>query len=302
MTPSILIVLAVLAVAIVLFVTEKLRVDMVALLVMLALALTGVLSGEEAIAGFSNEAVITIASVLVLSGGLLRTGVAHVIGRRVLRFAGTRPSRLVPILMMTVGLLSGVMNDIGVTALMLPVVLEIARRIGVSPSKLLMPLAFGSLLGGMTTLIGTAPNILIAGALADAGLEPFQMFDFTPVGLTALIVGVLYMSFVGRHLLPDRDPRRQAGREELGDLYELDKVLGVLTVPPESPLEGRTLGQSHLGHALGLNVVAVRRAGELQLAPRPEFRLQAGDELLTEGRFDRFEAQPPGDSRARHRA
>jgi di/tricarboxylate transporter len=275
MNPSILIVLAILAAAIALFVTERLRVDMVALLVMLALALTGV---------------ITIASVLVLSGGLLRTGVAHVIGRRVLRFAGSRPSRLVPILMMTVGLLSGVMNDIGVTALMLPVVLEIARRIDVSPSKLLMPLAFGSLLGGMTTLIGTAPNILIAGALTDAGLEPFEMFDFTPIGLAALVAGVVYMSLVGRHLLPDRDPRRDADHDDLGDLYELDKVLGVLTVPAGSPLEGRSLAESQLGHALGLNVVGVRRAGELHLAPQPDFQLRAADELLTEGRLDRFEA------------
>ena len=201
MNPSILIVLAILVVAVVLFVTEKLRVDLVALLVMLSLALTGVLEGEQAIAGFANEAVITIASVLILSGGLMRTGVAHIIGRKVLRYAGKEPARLVPVLMLTVGVLSGFMNDIGVTALMLPVVLEIARRIAISPSKLLMPLAFGSLLGGMTTLIGTAPNILIAGALAEHGLDPFGMFDFTPVGLAALVVGVVYMAFIGRHLL-----------------------------------------------------------------------------------------------------
>ncbi len=290
MTPSILIVLGILVGAIVLFVTEKLRADLVALLVMLALALSGVLTGDQAIAGFSNEAVITIASVLILSGGLMRSGVAHLIGRRVLRYAGRKPARLTPVLMMTVGLLSGIMNDIGITALMLPVVLEIARRIELAPSKLLMPLAFGSLLGGMTTLIGTSPNILIAGALADAGLEPFDMFDFTPVGLAALVVGVAYMSLWGRRLLPDRDPRRQAAQEELGDLYELDKVLASLTVPAGSPLEGRALAESQLGNALGLNVVAVRRGGELRLAPGPDFLLAAGDELLTEGRLDRFEA------------
>ena len=290
MSSSILIVLAVLAGAIVLFVTEKVRVDLVALMVMLALALTGILTGEEAIAGFSNEAVITIASVLVLSGGLMRTGVAHIIGRRVLRFGGRKPSRLTPSLMVTVGLLSGIMNDIAVTALMLPVVLEIARRIAISPSKLLMPLAFGSLLGGMTTLIGTAPNILITGALADAGFEPFGMFDFTPVGLTALVVGVLYMSFFGRRLLPDRDPRRQAEDEELGELYELDKVLGGLTIPTGSKLEGLPLADSQLGHALGLSVVGIRRRGELHLAPQSDYLLKGGDELLTEGRLDRFEA------------
>lgn len=289
MTLPILIVLGILIAAVVLFVTEAVRVDLVALMVMLSLALTGILSSEQAIAGFSNEAVVTIASVLVLSAGLMRTGVAHLIGRRVLRFAGRRPSRLIPVLMLTVGLLSGVMNDIGVAALMLPVVLEIARRIGVSPSKLLMPLAFGALLGGMTTLIGTAPNILITGALADAGMEPFGMFDFTPVGLIALGVGVLYMASIGRRLLPDRDPRLQAEREDVAELYELDKVLGALTVPAGSPLEERTLHKSRLGRALGLNVLAVRRAGKLHRAPGPDFELRAGDELLTEGRLDRFE-------------
>jgi di/tricarboxylate transporter len=287
---SILIVLAILVTAIVLFVTEKLRVDLVALLVMLSLALTGVLRGEQAIAGFSNEAVITIASVLILSGGLMRTGVAHLIGRNILRYAGRRPGRLIPVLMMTVGILSGFMNDIGVTALMLPVVLEIARRITISPSKLLMPLAFASLLGGMTTLIGTAPNILISGALLHHGFGAFDMFDFTPVGLAALVVGVLYMSFVGRHILPDRDPRRQAAEEDLESVYELDKVLGNLLVPEGSLLAGRSLAESRLGHALGLNVVAVRRERELVLAPGTDFILRSGDELLTEGPLDRFEA------------
>ena len=290
MSAPILIVLGVLIIAVVLFVTEKLRVDLVALLVMLSLAITGVLTGEEAIAGFSSEAVITIASVLVLSGGLMRTGVAHLIGGRVLRVAGRKPGRLVPVLMLTVGLLSGVMNDIGVAALMLPVVLEIARRIQLSPSKLLMPLAFASLLGGMTTLIGTAPNILISGALTEVGLEPFGMFDFTPVGLAALVVGILYMTLVGRHVLPDRDPRHQADRDELGDIYELEKVLCTLTVPDGSKLVGRTLAESRLGQALGLHVVAVRRGEELKLAPSPDFQIRAGDQLLSEGRLDRFEA------------
>ncbi len=289
MTPSILIVLGILSAAVLLFVTEALRVDLVALLVLLALGVSGILEPEQAIAGFSNEAVITIASVLILSGGLMRTGVAHRIGRQVLHVAGRSPTRLVPLLMITVGLLSGFMNDIGVTALMLPAVLEIARRIAVPPSKLLMPLAFGSLLGGMTTLIGTAPNILIASALRDAGYESFGMFDFTPLGLAALAVGVVYMSLVGRHLLPERDPRAQAAGNDLEEVYQLDKVLGALTVPEDSHLAGRSLAQSRLGHTLGLNVVAVKRAGQLHLAPGPDFVLRAQDELLTEGPLDRFE-------------
>lgn len=278
---------AIVIAAVILFVTEWLRADTVALLVMLALTLAGVLTGDQVIAGFSNEAVITIASVLVLSGGLMRTGVAHFIGERVLAAAGASAGKLTVVMMLTVGLLSGIMNDIGITALMLPVVLEMSRKISVSPSKLLMPLAFGSLLGGMTTLIGTAPNILVNGALEDAGHKPFSMFSFSPIGLTSLGVGVLYMCLFGRRLLPDRDLKAESA-PELESLYDLGSMIGSLTLPPDSALIGRTLKSTRLGHALGLHVIAVRRDGQLNLAPGSAFELQAGDELIVEGMLERF--------------
>ncbi len=290
---EIVFVLAVLIGAVVLFVTEKLRVDLVALLVLLSLAISGVIKHEEALLGFSNHAVIAIASVLVLSGGLQRTGVADLVGRQVMRLAGTDERRLIAVMMTTVGLLSGIMNDIGVTALMLPVVLDIARRLGRPPSKLLMPLAFGSLLGGMTTLIGTSPNILIAGALRDHGLRPFSMFDFTPVGLSALAVGIVYMLLWGRRLLPERDPGREsadAAERDLESVYELRKVLSTLTLPPGSALAGRTLAESRLGVALGLNVLAILRDGQRFLAPGPGTELAAGDALMVEGDRKRLEA------------
>ena len=280
----------ILAVAVVLFVTERIRVDLVALMVMLGLVVTGILDGEQAVMGFANEAVITIASVLVLSGALTRTGVAHFIGQRVLAASGDGVGRLVAVMMATVGLLSGIMNDIGITALMLPVVLDMARRTGTPPSKLLMPLAFGSLLGGMTTLIGTAPNILVNGALQDAGFEPFGMFSFTPVGLTALAVGIVYMTFLGRRLFPDRDPKKESTPADLGGLYDLRGLIGMLRAPDDSTLAGRTLQQSRLGQALGLNVVAVQRSGEMILAPGTDFVLSGGDELVVEGTLERFEA------------
>ncbi len=283
---EIILVLAVLIAAVVLFVTEKLRVDLVALLVLLTLAISGVIEHEDAILGFSNHAVIAIASVLVLSGGLQRTGVADLVGRQVMRLAGTGERRLIAVMMTTTGLLSGIMNDIGVTALLLPVVLDIARRLRRPPSKLLMPLAFGSLLGGMTTLIGTSPNILIAGALEDHGLEPFSMFDFTPVGLCALAVGVVYMVLWGHRLLPERDPGREsadAAERDYESIYELRKVLFTLTLPPSSALAGHTLAESRLGVALGLNVLAILRDGQRILAPGPSTRLAGGDALMVEG-------------------
>ena len=279
----------ILAAAVVLFVTERIRVDLVALMVMLGLVVTGILEGEQAIMGFANEAVITIASVLILSGALARTGVARFIGQRVLAASGKGVGRLTAVMMATVGLLSGIMNDIGITALMLPVVLDMARRIGTAPSKLLMPLAFGSLLGGMTTLIGTAPNILVNGALRDAGFEPFGMFSFTPVGLTALAAGVAYMTILGRRLLPNRDPKAESAPADLRGLYDLGGLIGMLRMPDDSTLAGRTLQQSRLGHALGLNVVAVQRSGQMILAPGTDFVLREGDEMVVEGPLGRFE-------------
>ena len=290
MNLEVLVVGGILAAAVVLFVTEKIRVDLVALMVMLGLVVTGILEGEEAIMGFANEAVITIASVLVLSGALARTGVARFIGQRVLAASGDGVGRLTAVMMATVGLLSGIMNDIGITALMLPVVLDMARRIGTPPSKLLMPLAFGSLLGGMTTLIGTAPNILVNGALRDAGFEPFGMFSFTPVGLTALAAGIVYMTFLGRRLFPNRDPKKESAPADLGGLYDLGGIVGMLKAPGNSTLAGKTLQQSRLGQALGLNVVAVQRSGQMILAPGTDFVLSEGDEMVVEGTLERFES------------
>lgn len=292
MTTEVLIVLAVTLGAILMFVTEWLRVDVTALLVLLSLTLLGIISYERALGGFSNEAVITIASVLVLSGGLTRTGVANIVGRRILSLAGGTESQLLFVMMLTVGLMSGIMNNIAVTALMLPVVVDIARRTRRAPSRLLMPLAFGSLLGGMSTLIGTSPNILIAGALADHGLDPFTLFDFTPVGLTALAVGTIYMVVIGRRLLPERDMAHQTtrgGPEELERAYQLPQILFTLQLPPDSELAGKSLADIRVRPALGLNVMAIVRDGTTHLAPGPDAVLRAGDKLVVEGTVERLE-------------
>jgi hypothetical protein len=237
-TPSILLVLAIVAAAVVLFVTEWVRYDLVALIVLLLLALTGLITSTEAIQGFSNPAVITIAAVLVLSGGLYRTGIAHFVGDHVLRLAGEGAGRLTLLLMVTAGLLSGIMNNIAVSALLIPVVLEISGRTGHAPSKLLIPLAFASLLGGMTTLIGTAPNILISGAAADAGLGAFGMFAYAPVGIAALVAGVAYMALIGRRLLPERrkDGDHRGISSGLWEQFELEETLFSLQLPTGSTL------------------------------------------------------------------
>lgn len=290
MTLEIAIVLSILAVSVLLFITEWIRMDVVALLVLGALAIGGLVTPEEALSGFSSPAVVTVWAVLILSGGLARTGVASLIGQRLMRLAGDSEVRLLVILMLTVGILSGFMNTIGVVSLFLPVVIDISRKMKQPPSKLLIPLAFAALLGGLNTLIGTPPNILIAEALKNAGLRPFSMFEFAPVGIAVLIVGTAYMALAGRRLLPLRDTTQlsRANGKDLKSVYELHERMVMVNLPKDSILHGRTLAESRLGSVLGLNVVAVIRNGQTQLSPEASFTLQSGDHLLVEGRLEQF--------------
>ncbi|WP_419949065.1 SLC13 family permease [Candidatus Palauibacter sp.] len=291
MNADVVIVLAIIAVAVVLFVTEWVRYDGVALMVLLALAISGVIPMSRAIEGFANPAVVTIAAVLVLSGGLYRTGVANLVGAQVMRLAGDSPIRVTALLMLTAGLMSGVMNNIAATALLLPVALDIARRLGMRASRLLIPLSFGALLGGMTTLIGTGPNILLSTVLERSGEGSFGLFSFTPVGAAALVLGVLYMVLAGRHFLPDRatEDDASAGGVDLRGRYALGETLFSLRIPEDSALDGRSLVQARLGRALGIDLLAVRRRGHLRRAPEPDFQLRGGDILICEGRADAVE-------------
>lgn len=264
--------------------------DLVGLMVMGSLAISGLITPTDALAGFSNPAVITVWAVLILSGGLARTGVASKLGKFFLQLAGDNEAKLLTIIMLTSGILSGFMNSIGVASLFLPVLIDISRRTKRPPSKLLIPLAFSALLGGLNTLIGTPPNILISEALSEAGLRSFQMFDFTPVGLAILVSGTLYMVLIGRHLLPNRDPSRELSRglPDVSDLYDFQERMVFIHLPANSSLNGKSLQESHFGSALELNVVTILRDQETILAPGPDFLLKSGDRLLVEGQLDRL--------------
>lgn len=291
MTLQIALVLTILIVAVVLFVTERLRVDVVALLVLVTLALTGLVTPIQAVSGFSSPAVITVWAVFILSGALSKTGIAGLIGHHVLRFAGYGQVRLLVVIMLTAGVMSAFMNNVGVAALMLPVVIDITRRTGHSPSKLLMPLAFGTLLGGLNTLIGTPPNILISEILDNNNLRPFELFDYTPVGMAVMLAGITFMALVGRHLLPDRDITKELtspGQTDLGKFYHLDEQLFSIRLPADSALAGKTLAESRLGSILGLNVIGIINNGQTRLSPNPDSRLQGGDKLLVAGQRDQL--------------
>jgi di/tricarboxylate transporter len=289
LTPDIAIVFSILAVAVVFLITEWIPMEVTALLSLGAVALTGLVTPVEALAGFSNPAVVTVWAVFILSGGLTRTGVANVIGHFVLRIAGTRETTMIIVIMTTAGVMSAIMNNVAVAALMLPVVMDIARHTGRPPSRLLMPLAYGSLLGGLTTQIGTPPNILVSDALRDAGLTSFTFFDFTPVGLVVMFSGIVFMTFIGRHLLPQRDVVKDSSGLKKTDWqtqYDLQERLFYIRVPADSILINKTLAQVRLGSVLGWNVIGITRGDRTMLAPGPTDTLQAGDRLTVEGRIE----------------
>lgn len=286
MTTEIATVLGILLMSIVLFASEKIRVDIVSMMVLLSLIFVGILSPEEAFSGFANPAVITVWAIYIISFGLTVTGVADFIGQRILRVAGHTEGRLVAVIMTTVGVMSAFMNNIGATAVLLPAVISIGRRVKIPASKLLIPLAFGSLLGGVTTLIGTPPNLLVSNALGAAGLEPFSLFDYTPMGLIVMVGGITYFVLIGRHLLPRRaDP----GTEDLASGYELRDYLTELRVLEESPLVGKTIAESRLGELYDINVVGIVRGDERLLAGVvPQVTIREGDKLLVRGVFSRI--------------
>lgn len=278
--------LAIITLTIILFISEKLRVDLIAMLVLGALVISDLVTPEEALSGFSNPAVVTVWAVFILSSGLSRTGVANIVGRQVIRLAGESEVRLLVVIMLTAGIMSAFMNNIGVAALFLPVVINIARKLDLNPSKLLMPLAFGALMGGMTTLIGTPPNILASDALRAYNLEPFSFFDFLPVGSVILIGGIVYMVVLGRRLLPTRNIGKEFGESEreFRQVFGLQERLFITRIPFGSILTGKTLAQSRLEGTLGLNVIGLIRDGKTQLAPDPDTAIAANDRLIVAGK------------------
>ncbi len=290
MTLEIALILGILVVALTLFVTGWLRMDLVALLVLSSLALLGLVSPVEAVSGFSNPAVITVWAMFIISEGLTRAGIAEQIGRQVTRVAGRSELRMIAIFMLVAGVMSAFMNNIGVAALLLPVAMEVARRGGVAPSRILMPLAYGTLVGGMMTLIGTPPNLLVSNALREARGVGFGFFDFAWIGLPILLTVTAFMALAGRYLLPRTDTTQSsASQHELRSLYGLQERIVALRVPDDSLLAGRTLADSALASAAGLMVIALTRAGRTEALPPGKTELQGGDVLLAQGRLDRFE-------------
>ena len=216
---SIAFVLGLLVLAIVLFALETFSVDIITLILLIGLVISGILTPSEAFAGFSNDIIIILTSIFVISGALRQTGILDIVSIYLLKIAGHSANRLILVLMAMVGGISMFMNNTTTTAVFIPVTIGLAHRLKMSASKLLMPLAFASILGGTATLIGTSTNVAISGFIAQAGMKPLSLFELMPIGLIILAVGILYMLVIGHHLLPDHKD------ENLTDDYAIREYL-----------------------------------------------------------------------------
>jgi di/tricarboxylate transporter len=265
MTPQIAIVLSLLFIALVLFSTERIPIEIVSILLVMALVVSRILTASQAFAGFGNDIVITIAGLFILTGGLARTGIIDLVGRRLHRTAGDSEFRIVALIMFAAALCAAVMKNTTTTAMFLPVVLGIAARRNLSPSKLLMPLAFGAILGGTCTLIGTSTNLAVSGALPRYGIEPFTMFEL-----------------MGLRLLPRRKPA-----ESLTEQYHIRQYMTEVIVLDDSPLIGKSLAEAQLGAELDVTVLGILRGQEqYRIAPHPAEKIKTDDLLLVQGRVE----------------
>jgi di/tricarboxylate transporter len=272
-----------------LFVVNKPRMDVVALLAIVILPLCGLTSVPEALAGFSDPNIILIAALFVIGEGLVRTGIASKLGDLLVTRAGGSENRLLIFLMLAAAGLGSVMSSTGVVAIFIPVVLGIAERMSVPPGRLMMPLSFAGLISGMLTLVATAPNLVVDSALRHAGFAGFSLFSPTPFGLVILVAGIAYMVVARRWLSVKTDqPRLESSPRTLLDLireYDLAGREYRLRIRPDSRLVGQTLQEWDPRHRYGANVVAVERQASFRrqvLAARADTTLRADDVLLVD--------------------
>ena len=264
-------------VAVVLFVTEKFSTDVVAVLVMIALLVSGILTPAEGFNGFANPATITVGAMFVLSAGLFRAGAVNFLGRALRRLARRSSTLMLLVMMLGVGVLSFFLNNTATVAILIPVTMVVAQRVSTSPSKLLMPLSFASMFGGMCTVLGTSTNILASSMAQTAGLEPFGMFEFSKLGLIFFAVGVIYMMTVGRKIIPEH---RTAG--DLTQTFGLGDYLTELQLHEESPLVGQSLASAPLLEEFDIEVLQIIR-GKDTLRPTARTELHKHDLLRIKG-------------------
>jgi di/tricarboxylate transporter len=283
MTIEIGILLFILGIAVILFSFEWVAVDIVALGVLLSLILTRLLPAEMAFAGFGNDTVAMILGLFILTASLARTGVIEIVGRNLLGRISNDPKRLNWIVMGATALMSSFMSNTAAAAFFAPIVMGISRRLHISASRLLMPVAFAAILASSITLISTSTNIVVSGLMRQYDLEPMGMFELTPVGLPVLLAGLAYMAVVGRRIIPDRSQP-----DDLTLEFDLRPYLTEIVILPGSPMSGKSLDETGLGREFDFTVLRITRDSNTVLTPLTDVRLQQGDVLLVEGQRDQI--------------
>ncbi|MCB1025499.1 MAG: SLC13 family permease, partial [Acidobacteria bacterium] len=283
MTISIALVFIVAVFAVVLFATERLSVDVVAIVVMAVLLLSGIITPDEGIAGFSNKATVTVASMFIISSALFKTGAVSYLGRltSLLFKQGYWLGLLMVVI--SVGFFSAFINNTPVVAIFIPILLGVSRDIKVSTSKLLMPMSFASMFGGVCTLIGTSTNILVSSIAEESGQKAFTMFEFAPLGLILFGVGMLYMFLVGIRLIPER---RAEG--DLIESFNLQEYITEIVLLENAPSVGKAIKDAPIAKGIEITIIEVHRGEEQFSVPSPDMVLRAGDVLRVQCDLAKF--------------
>jgi di/tricarboxylate transporter len=277
MTLEIGYVLFLIVVALVLFATEILTIDVIGLVLLLALTVPGIIAPGQALAGFGSETIIVLIGLFVLTAGVTETGVVERIGLKLAAFGSDRPKAMTRMLITSATAMSAFISNTITTAVLLPLTMGSAKRAGVSVAKVLMPLAYASILAGSITVIATSTNLVISGELPRYGLEKIGFFELAPVGIGMTVVGLVYLLFLAPRFIPDRF------KGDRVETYGLRKYISEMVISTGSKLAGKTLAESKLGETLDLVVLGVRRDGTRDLRPRANTVLKEGDVLLVEG-------------------
>ena len=280
MTLQIALLLLIIGGAVVLFSFEWIQADVVALGILLLLVFTGLLPADQAFDGFGSDTVIMILGLFILTAALLHTGVMEITGRAILQYTGNETNRILRVITIASASLGAFISNTASTAFFVPIVIGLAKRAQISASKLLLPLAFSSILTSSVTLISTSTNIVISGVMTEYGLPPMGMFELAPVGIPIAIVGILYMLTLGQRLIPDHS--RPDDLSDLGKRLYLTEIV----ILPNSSLVGKTLSDAKLGRDQDMKILRLMRGKNRYLIPHATRELQEGDILLVEGSRD----------------
>ncbi len=285
MDPAIIVVLIILIATVVALIFEVVRIDIVALICMLALGWTGVLTPQETLSGFSSNAVIAMIAVMILGQGIAKTGIMDRFSRAVLEKVGTKKTNVIGVMSLTVGILSGLIQNIGAAALFLPGILNISRREKIPASALIMPIGFAAIVGGTLSMVGSGPLILINDLLNSADLAPYGLFSVTPVGVLLLLSGIGFFFLFGKFVLPQSESPEElvSEQDKLIEALHLPHQIWHYAIPPDSALAGKTTEQSGVWGKFNLNILGISQGKEAEYAPWREAKFEAGQEIALLG-------------------